>query len=90
MPSSVYIASNRSWDGRLRQPEYPDNYEKRKVGVSGLITWRNKEMFLSEILQKEFVGIVEQPEGTFEVYYGPILLGRINIKNEFEKIKKSP
>lgn len=86
-PSSLYRASDRVWDGRLREPEYPDSYEKRKIGKSGLITWRGKELFLSETLYGEHAGIVEQPNGGFDVYYGPILLGHINLKNEFEKDK---
>ena len=86
-PSSMYTPSGRVWDGKLRSPEYSEPYETRKVGINGLITWKNREIFISETLYKECVGIIEQGDGDFNVYYGPIFLGQINLRKEFIKDK---
>lgn len=86
-PSSLYRPSDRIWDGRLRSPEYPASYEKRKVGESGHIGWRGKGLFLSETLKGEYIGIIEQSDGGVDIFYGPILLGHINLRSEFVKDK---
>jgi putative transposase len=83
-PGSAYCPSPRKWDGHLRAPEYPDGYEVRKVMKSGSIARRGKNLFISEILYKEYVGIVEQEDGHFTVSYGPIILGSIDQSNTFQ------
>lgn len=80
-PSEVYECSNRKWDGRLRSPEY--SVQTRKVMKCGCIGWRGKSLFISEVLYGEYVGIEEQPNGEFEIKYGPIILGKINADNHF-------
>ena len=87
-PGSLYTPSERKWNGRLRSPEYPDSYMKRKVMKCGRIAWHGEDLFISESLYGEYVGLLEQANGQFEVHYGPILLGTINEKCQFEKFKR--
>lgn len=84
-PASVYRPSERQWNGKLRSPEYPDSFDRRKVMKCGCIGWRGKSLFISETLYGEYVGLNEQDDGYFEVTYGPIFLGKIDLKNRFEK-----
>lgn len=84
-PASVYKYSPRIWDGKFRNPEYFDEYEIRKVQASGNISWKGQEIFISETLRKEYVGIKEIDDDVMEIYYGPILLGKFNLRRGFIK-----
>jgi putative transposase len=82
-PGSVYRPSERSWNRRLRSPEYPKDFTIRKVRKGGQISWKNQNPFISHALTNEPVGLKEIENGCFEVYYGPIILGIIDNKLEF-------
>ena len=86
VPANIYTPSHRYFDGKLRSPEYPSHYEKRKVAKSGNIKWLGKEYFIGETLYGEYVGIVEENNGIFNIYYGSILLGVIDLYMGFKKI----
>ncbi len=85
-PSSIYVPSQRIWDGKFRSPEYTEEYEPRKVGRSGSITWKGTDFFLSEMLEGEYVGIIELDVGLMGIYYGPILLGKIDLNKGFRRV----
>lgn len=77
VPADVYTASERKWDGHLRAPEYSESQITRKVMISGCISWKGKNLFISETLTGEYVGVTENIDGNLEVKYGPIILGTI-------------
>jgi transposase InsO family protein len=85
-PGSVYRDSKRVWDGKLRSPEYDLNVKVRKVCSNGCIWINQKDHYITQSLEGEYVGLKEDEEGDEEVYYGPIYLGKISRK-EFEKPK---
>ena len=85
-PSSIYVPSQNIWNGKFKSPEYSEEYEVRKVGKSGNIGWKGQTFFLSEMLYKEHVGIKEINMGLMGVYYGPILLGKINLNKGFKRL----
>jgi hypothetical protein len=39
------------------------------------LKWKCQRTFLSEVLARETVGLLEVDDELFEVYYGPVLLG---------------
>ena len=57
---------------------------RRTVTVrrTGEIKWRATSLFLSEVLADEPVGLVEQPDGTWEVYFGPMSLGFVSTQGD--------
>lgn len=85
MPGAIYKHSNRRWDGKLRAPEYSSEYEVRKVGKAGNISWNGNTYFLSETLNGEFAGIKEINVGIMGVFYGPIMLGKIDLNKGFKR-----
>jgi len=76
-PSNVYRPSNRKWTGEIKDPIYNDTYETRIVNKRGAVSWKGIRFFTSEILYGELVGI-KQRNQVYEVYFGPVLLGRID------------
>lgn len=84
-PGSVYVHSNRSWNGKFNSPEYQQEYEIRKVRSSGSISWKGYDFFISESLVGDYIGMKEIDVGLLGVYYGPILLGEIDLNKGFKR-----
>jgi hypothetical protein len=77
-PASHYTKSPRSYPARLEDPEYPADYQPRRVRHTGEIKWQGELVFLSETLTNEVVGVVETDDGDAEVHFGPMMLGLID------------
>lgn len=77
-PATHYTPSPRSYPARLEDPEYPADYQPRRVRHTGEIKWQGEFLFLSEPLANEVVGVVETDDGDAEVYFGPMMLGLID------------
>lgn len=84
-PASVYRPSQNTWDGKFKAVEYSSDYIVRKVCAGGQITWKGTDFFLSEMLRGEYVGLIEKELGLMGVYFGPILLGEINMSKGFKR-----
>ncbi len=82
-PGSMYIPSQRIWNGKFKSPEYPSGYVVRQVRNCGRIRWKGELPYVGQMLYREPIGLQEQDNGIWKVYYGPIILGYINQKNEF-------
>jgi transposase InsO family protein len=74
-PAEVYQASTKPYPGRLPELEYPRGAHLRRISQQGSLKWRCERTFISEVLGRETVGLLETEEEFFEVYYGPLLLG---------------
>jgi putative transposase len=89
-PAEHYRRSPRRWDGILREPEYPADAVLRRVHRNGAIRWRGAEIYLSEALIGEPVGLIERPDGSWMVHYGPIELGIIDHRGDrLRKLKRA-
>jgi putative transposase len=79
-PSDQYHRSSRPLPTRPLEIAYPDHMVTRKVRCSGQIWWKGKELFVSETLAGEPIGLEPIDENLFTVYYGPIELARLDEK----------
>ena len=77
-PATIYKPSSRPFPNKLPPLEYPPHYEVRLVSRNGGIRWRSRWVNISHILGEEYVGFEEIDDGLWEVYFGPIKLGRLN------------
>lgn len=77
-PASIYKASNREWKGELKSPEYSEEYKKIRVRSGGVLAWKGSDVFVGKALINEYVGIKENQDGDWVMYYGPVFLGTIN------------
>lgn len=84
-PSECYDPPPRPYSGRLREPEYPDDHQVRRVRSNGEIKWQSKLVFLSEVLIGEPVGLEETEDGTWTVCYGPVELGSLDAQGKFHR-----
>jgi putative transposase len=74
-PAEVHVASAKSYPSRLPELAYPSGAHLRRISQQGSLKWRCERTFLSEVLARETVGLLETEEEFFEVYYGPLLIG---------------
>lgn len=82
-PSSIYQFSSKAVPSKLPPIEYPAHYEVRRVSKNSGIRWHHKRVCVSHILAGEYVGLEAIDDGVWDVYYGPVWLGRF-----YEKLMK--
>lgn len=74
-PAEVYCRSPRGYPSRLPELEYPPGVLYRRISQKGDLQWKGRKVFVSEVLDKQSVGLLEVDEDLYEVYYGPQFLG---------------
>lgn len=79
-PSSLYQASPRPCPKKLPPLDYPAHFEVRLVSRNGGIRWNSHWVNVSHVLGEEYVGLEEIDDGTWTVYFGPIELGRLDVR----------
>jgi putative transposase len=81
-PASRYVGSERRYPAKLPELEYPQGADLRRVSHQGSVRLHGVRMFVSALLAYEVVGFLglEQDPDWLEVYYGPLLIGRMNIR----------
>jgi putative transposase len=77
-PASRYTPSPRPYPAQLPPLEYPGHYEVRRVSRNGGIRWHKQWVNVSQTLGEEYVGFVEIDDGEWDVYFGPLRLGRFH------------
>jgi len=77
-PASHYTASPRPYPVRLPALEYPGHYEVRRVSHNGGIRWHKQWVNISQTLGGEYIGLVEIDDGEWDIYFGPLRLGRLH------------
>lgn len=78
VPADYYQPSSRPLPARLPPLEYPGHWEVRRVSPIGQISWRGRELFVSETLAGEDLGLEEVADGLWTVHYATVALGRLN------------
>lgn len=76
-PAQHYQPSPRLYPERLPPLEYPDHFEKRRVGDNGCIRWRSDRVHVSLVCKREYLGLEEVDTGLWNVYFGSLKLGRL-------------
>lgn len=74
-PAKLYTASARPYPSRLPELEFVSGVHLRRISQQGSVKWKCGRAFVSEVLARESVGLLEVDEALFEVYYGKLLLG---------------
>jgi len=65
----------RVFPDALDEIRYDERHIVRPVRRNGTIRWRGKEVFITEVLRREQIGLLPMPAGAFEVYFGELHLG---------------
>ena len=76
VPSNLYRSSPRPFPKQLDPVTYPGHFETRLVSTNGGIRWYGDRVPVGRLFAGHEVGLEEIDHGLFEVYFGPIWLGR--------------
>ena len=92
-PASLYVPSAREMPSRLPPLEYPDRFEVRYVSYNGGIRWNKGWVNVSITCAGEYVGLEEIDDGVWNVYFGPLKLGRLlerhmRIEDAYGRLKR--
>lgn len=76
-----------------RTLEYPDHFEVRYVSGNGGIRWSSAWVNISTTCIGEYVGLEEIDDGIWNVYFGPLKLGRLleremRIEDAYGRLKR--
>jgi putative transposase len=86
-PSSVYAPSQRPMPDRLPEPDYPDDFQVRRVSLGGSIKWNGTRVSIGAVLSSEAIGVETIDDGISRLWFGHIYLGELREKgrglNEF-------
>jgi putative transposase len=77
-PAAVYQPSARSFPARLPEPDYPDNMLVRSVRPHGHFRWKHHDVFLSEVLWGERVGLLPEDDRWFTIYFAQLPMARFD------------
>ena len=92
-PASQYTVSTRAMPETLPPLEYPDRFEVRYVSANGGIRWNRQWVNVSVTCVGEYVGLEEIDDGIWNVYFGPLKLGRLlerhmRIEDAYGRLKR--
>jgi len=82
VPGSLWHPSSRQFPEELPEISYPVHMLARRVRSSGEIKFQGHLIFVSEVLIKEWVALEETDEDIWAVYFGTLLLGKIDPKTK--------
>jgi transposase InsO family protein len=68
-PASIYRSSAREYPAKLPGAEYSENFSVRQVKRGGGFKWRNKELYISQALSGELIGLKEIDTGLRKIYF---------------------
>ena len=68
-PASVYEPSPRPYPAREPEVEYPDGMEVRNVKAQGYFRWKKKDIFLTEVLWGEPIGLMPLGGCLYTIYF---------------------
>lgn len=80
-PGDHYRASTRTMPARIPKPEYPGHCQVRLISSNGYFKFRSDNIFLSNALAGEHIGLEEVDDGIWSLYFYQTLLARFDERN---------
>jgi transposase InsO family protein len=77
-PAAVYRPSARNYPSRVPEPEYPATMLVRSVRGQGIFRWKKQDVFLTEVLWGENVGLLPEDDRWFTIYFAQHPLARFD------------
>jgi hypothetical protein len=85
-PAAVYQRSAREYPSHVPEPEYPESMAVRSVRPKGHFRWKQHDVFLSTVLWGENVGLLQEDDRWFTVYFAHLPLARF----DSQKLRVTP
>jgi putative transposase len=77
-PAEAYDPSPRMFPVAVPEPQYPETMRVRSVRRKGHFRWKKHDVFLSEVLWSERVGLLPEDERWFTIYFAQYPIARFD------------
>jgi hypothetical protein len=89
-PAQRYVASSRPYPARLAEPEYPENWQSRRVSERGQFRLWSDNVFASHALKGESVGLEPLEDGCWRVWFSFYELGVLDQRGKIWRRDQCP
>ena len=79
-PAELYRSSKRSMPKRIEPYEYPSHYLVRRVSRAGTIRVFKRQLFVSNTLHEDRVGLEEVDAGVYDLFFCFYQIGRYEVR----------
>jgi transposase InsO family protein len=79
-PAELYQPSRRSMPKRVERYDYPSHYLVRRVSRDGTIRLLRNQVFVSNTLHEDYVGLEEADDGVYDLYFCFYQIGRYELR----------
>ena len=79
-PAEIYQSSRRAMPKRIETYDYPGHYLVRRVSRAGTIRVFHKQIFISNTLQEDYVGLEEVDDGVYDLFFCFYHIGRYELQ----------
>jgi hypothetical protein len=79
-PAEIYQSSRRAMPKRIEAYDYPGHYLVRRVSRAGTIRVFHKQIFISNTLQEDYVGLEEVDDGVYDLFFCFYHIGRYELQ----------
>jgi putative transposase len=79
-PAELYQPSGRRFPKKIEAFDYPGHFLVRRVSRGGTIRIFNKQVFVSNTLQDDYVGLEEVDDGLYDLYFCFYQIGRYELQ----------
>ena len=80
-PAEIYQPSPRKFPARVPELEYPPSMLVRSVHAKGYFRWKKHDVFLTDVLWGENVGLLPENDRWFTIYFAHLPLARFDSYN---------
>ena len=80
-PAEAYRPSLRQFPARVPEPEYPDSMLVRQVGHKGQMQWKHQDVFVTEVLWGERIGLLPLDDRSYTIYFAQVPIGVFDSKD---------
>jgi transposase InsO family protein len=82
-PAAMYEASPRRFPARLPEPEYPETMLVRSVHHKGQFRWKKHDVFVSEVLWGERIGLLPVDDHCYTVFFAQFPIARFDTRHAY-------
>jgi transposase InsO family protein len=86
-PARHYEPSSRPLPSEPKAPEYDRDWTVRWVGPSGMVSFKGTALYLGNVLGRQPVGLRQIDNDEWELFYGPLLLGYVLLRQGIARIE---
>jgi transposase InsO family protein len=77
-PASCYASSSRVFPSRVREPEYDSSMLVRRISPGGQFAWKARDVFLSETLMGERIGLLPIDDRWYRIFFSDFALAEFD------------